>query len=142
MASPKLGVTVLSLRVAGSDDLDNAFAAISQRHPEGLIVLYGPMRGNDLPRVVEFVTSNRLPTVFEIDRGVRGGGLMEFGPNLKDLAGQIGCYVDNIANGANPADLAVEEPTNFELIINLKAARTMGLTLPQALLLRADRMIE
>jgi len=142
MASPKLGVTVQSLRVSGSDDLDKAFAAISQGHPEGLIVLYGPMRGNDLPRVVEFVTSNRLPTVFEIDRGVRGGGLMEFGPNLKDLAGHIGAYVDKIANGANPADLPVEEPTNFELIINLKAARTMGLTIPQALLYRADRVIE
>ena len=142
MASPKLGVTVQSLRVSGSDDLDKAFAAISQGHPEGLIVLYGPMRGNDLPRVVEFVTTNRLPTVFEIDRGVRGGGLMEFGPNLKDLAGHIGAYVDKIANGANPADLPVEEPTNFELIINLKAARTMGLTIPQALLYRADRVIE
>jgi putative ABC transport system substrate-binding protein len=142
MASPGLGVTVQSVRVSGSGELDKAFAAISQGRPDGLIILYGPMRGNDLPRIVEFVTRNGLPTVFEIDRGVRGGGLMEFGPNAKDLARHIGAYVDKIANGAKPADLPVEEPTNFELIINLKAAKTMGLTIPQSLLLRADRLIK
>lgn len=142
MASPGIGVSVQSLRVAGSDDLDKAFAAISQGRPEGLIVLYGPMRGNDLSRIVEFVSRNGIPTVFEIDRGVRGGGLMEFGPNTTELARHVGAYVDKIANGAKPADLPVEEPTKFEVIINLKAARTMGLTIPQSLLLRADRVIE
>lgn len=142
MASPGIGVTVQSLRVAGSADLDKAFAAISQSRPEGLIVLYGPMRGNDLSRIVDHVTRNGLPTVFEIGRGVSGGGLMEFGPNATELARHVGAYVDKIANGAKPADLPVEEPTKFELIINLKAARTMGLIIPQSLLLRADRVIE
>jgi putative ABC transport system substrate-binding protein len=142
MASPSLGVTLQSLRVSGSDELDKAFAAISQDRPDGLIILYGPMRGNDLSRIVEFVTRNKLPTAFELDRGVRGGGLMEFGPNAKDLARHIGAYVDKIANGAKPSDLPVEEPTKFELIINLKAAKTMGLTIPPSLLLRADRLIE
>jgi putative tryptophan/tyrosine transport system substrate-binding protein len=142
IASPSLGVIVQSIRVSGSDDLDKAFAAIAESHPGGLIVLFGPLRGNDLPRIVEFVTSNRLPTVFELGQGVRGGGLMEFGPSFAELARHVGTYVDKIANGANPGDLPVQEPTEFELIINLKAARTMGLTIPPPLLLRADRVIE
>jgi putative ABC transport system substrate-binding protein len=142
MASPKLGVTVQSIRVSGSGELDKAFAAISQGRPGGLVVLFGPMRGNDLPRIVEFVTRNGIPTVFEIGRGVSGGGLMEFGPNLTELARHIGAYVDKIANGAKPADLPVEEPTNFEMVINLKAAQAMGLKIPQSLLVRADRLIK
>jgi putative ABC transport system substrate-binding protein len=142
MAAPRLGVTVQSVRVSSSDDFDQAFAAIGQGRPGGLIVLFGPMRGNDLPRIVEFVTRNRMPTVFELDRGVRGGGLMEFGPKLSDMALRIGAYIDKIANGARPGDLPVEEPTRFELIVNLKAARLMGLALPQSLLLRADQVIE
>ncbi len=142
MASPKLGVTVQSIRVSGSGELDKAFAAINQGRPGGLIVLFGPMRGNDLPRIVEFVTRNGIPTIFEIGRGVRGGGLMEFGPNLTELARHIGAYVDKIANGAKPGDLPVEEPTNFEMVINLKAAQSMGLKIPQSLLVRADRLIE
>lgn len=142
MAAPSLGVTVQSVRVSSSDDFDQAFGAIGQGRPGGLIVLFGPMRGNDLPRIVEFVTHNRLPTVFELDRGVRGGGLMEFGPKLSDMALRIGAYIDKIANGARPGDLPVEEPTRFDLIVNLKAARVMGLALPQSLLLRADQVIE
>ena len=142
MAAPTLGVTVQSVRVSSSDDFNQAFGAIGQGRPGGLIVLFGPMRGNDLPRIVEFVTHNRLPTVFELGQGVRGGGLMEFGPNQADMARRVGAYVDKIANGAKPADLPVEEPTRFELIINLKAARTMGLTLPQSLLFRADEVIQ
>ena len=141
-ASPKLGVSVQSLRVSGSADIDKALAAIETGRAGGLIVLFGPMRGDDLPKVVDFVTRNKLPTVFEIGRGIRDGGLMEFGPNLTELARHIGGYVDKIANGAKPADLPVEEPTRFEFIINLKAAKSMGLTIPQSLLLRADAVIE
>lgn len=142
MAAPSLGVTVQSVRVSSSDDFNQAFAAIGQGRPGGLIVLFGPMRGNDLPRIVEFVTGSRIPTVFELGQGVRGGGLMEFGPSVSDMALRIGAYIDKIANGARPADLPVEEPTRFELIVNLKAARGMGLVLPQSLLLRADELIQ
>ena len=142
VASPSLGVIVQSIGVSGSDDLDKAFAAIAESKPGGLVVLFGALRGNDLPRIVEFVTSNRLPTVFELGQGVRGGGLMEFGASSAVLARHVGTYVDKIANGANPGDLPVQEPTEFRLVINLKAARTMGLTIPSSLLLRADRVIE
>lgn len=141
-AAPKLGVTVLSLRVSSSDDFDKAFAAISEHRTGGLIALFGPMRGNDLPRIVEFVSRNRIPTIFELGQGVHGGGLMEFGPNLVGLARLAGVYVDKIANGAKAADLAIAEPTTFELVVNLKTAKALGLTIPQSLLLRADRVVE
>jgi len=141
LAAPSLGVTVQSVRVSSSDDFDQAFAAIERGRPGGLIVLFGPLRGNDLPRIVEFATRNRLPAVFELGQGVRGGGLMEFGPSSTEMARRVGAYIDKIANGARPGDLPVEEPTKFELVVNLKAARTMGLTIPQSLLLRADRVV-
>ena len=142
IAAPILGVTVQSIRVSSSDGFEQAFAAIAKGGSQGLIVLFGPMRGDDLPRIDEFVTRNRLPAVFELGRGVSGGGLMEFGPDIAELARHVGAYVDKIANGAKPADLPIEEPTKFELVINLSAARAMKLTIPQSLLLRANRVVE
>jgi putative ABC transport system substrate-binding protein len=141
-AAPKLGVTLQSVEVSGSDRFAEAFAALARARPEGMIVLFGPLRGDDLPRIVEFVVQHRIPTVFEVGQGVRGGGLMEFGPSQVRMARRAAAYIDKIANGANPSSLPVEEPTVFELIINLPAARTMGITIPQGLLLRADRVIE
>ena len=141
-AAPSLGVTIESIRVAGPGDFDRAFTAIGASKAGGLIVLYGPMRGDDLPRIVEFVTGHRLPTVFELGQGVRGGGLMEFGPDFADAARRAGVYIDKIVNGARPADLPIEEPTKFELVLNLKAARTLGLAVPPSLLMRADRTYE
>ena len=140
-AAPALGVTLQSLEVTGSDQFEQAFAAIRRGQPQGLIVLFGPLRGDDLPRIVEFVVKHRLPTVFEVGQGVRGGGLMEFGPSQWRMARRAAAYIDRIANGANPAALPVEEPTEFELIINLRAAKRMGLTIPPAMLLRADYVI-
>ena len=141
-AAPTLGVTVQSVRVSGSDEFDQAFTAIERGHPGGLIVLFGPLRGNDLPRIVEFVAQHRIPTIFELGQGVRGRGLMEFGPSQWRMVRRGAAYIDKIANGAHPEDLPVEELTVFELVINLKAARTMGITIPAALLQRADRVIE
>jgi len=141
-AAPTLGVTIQSVRVSGSDEFEQAFAAIERGHPGGLIVLFGPLRGNDLPRIVEFVAQHRIPAVFEVGQGVRGGGLMEFGPSQWRMARRAAAYIDKIANGARPAGLPVEEPTVFELVINLKAAKTMGIAIPQSLLLRADRVLE
>jgi putative ABC transport system substrate-binding protein len=111
--SPQLGVILQSVRVTGSDDFDQAFAALESSHPQGLVVLYGPKRGNDLPRIVEFVTQHKLPTIFEPERGVRAGGLMVFGAKLKPMSRRAAAYVDKIANGADPATLPVEEPTLF-----------------------------
>ena len=141
-AAPHLGITVQSIRVSGSDDLDKAFPAIARSGAGGLIVLYGPMRGNDLPRIVDFVTRHRIPSIFELGRGTLGGGLMDFGPSFAKMARRAGAYIDKIANGIRPADLPVEEPRQVELVINLKAARELGLTLPPAVVFRADRVIE
>jgi putative tryptophan/tyrosine transport system substrate-binding protein len=141
-AAPSLGITIESIRVAGPGDFERAFAAIGASKAGGLIVLYGPMRGDDLPRIVDFVTRQRLPTVFELGQGVKGGGLMEFGPDFADAARRAGGYVDKLVNGARPGDLPIEEPTKFELVLNLKAARTLGLALPPSLLMRADRTFE
>ena len=141
-ASPRLGVTLQSVRVASSEEFEKAFTAIEAGNPGGLVVLYGPFRGNDLPRIVEFVAQRKIPTVFEIGRGIVGGGLMEFGPDLLPMARRAAIYIDKIANGANPATLPIEEPTGFRLIINLKAARTIGIDIPQSLLLRADQVVE
>jgi len=142
MAAPTLGATVLSLRVAGSAELDKAFAALEQNRPDGLVVLFGPLRGNDLPRIVDFVGRNRIPSIFELDRGVEGGGLMEFGSNRAEQARDAVAYVDKIANGASPADLPVEEPTKLKLIINNKTAKALGLAIPPAILARANEVIE
>ena len=141
-ASPRLGITIQSVRVTSSDDFDRAFSAIEAGHPDGLVVLYGPLRGNDLPRIVKFVTQHKLPTIFESGQGVRGGGLMEFGALSSQMARRAASYIDKIANGAIPAELPVEEPSQFFLVINMQAAKNMGFEVPQSLLLRADRVIE
>lgn len=141
-ASPKLGVALQSVRLTSSREFDQAFAAIETGQPGGLIVLFGPLRGDDLPRIVDFVVRKKLPTMFELGQGVRGGGLMEFGPNLEPMFRRAATYIDKIANGANPATLPIEEPTGFELVINLKAARSIGIEIPQSLLLRADQIVE
>jgi putative tryptophan/tyrosine transport system substrate-binding protein len=142
VASPKLGVALRSIRVTNSDQFDQAFAAIEDARPGGLIVLFGPLRGNDLPRIVQFVADHRIPTIFELGQGVRGGGLMEFGPSALRMARRAAAYIDKIANGADPASLPVEEPVAFQLVINLKAAAAIGVAIPQSLLLLADRVIE
>jgi ABC-type uncharacterized transport system substrate-binding protein len=141
-AAPHLGVTIQSIRVASPDDFDQAFAAITASRPGGLIVLYGPLRGNDLPRIVDFVTRVRLPAVFELGQGVRGGGLMEFGPDFADAARGVGAYVDKIVNGTKAGELPVAEPTKFRVVINMKAAKALRLTIPQSLLLQADQVVE
>src|ERR1051326_6373034 len=140
-AAPSLGVTIQSVRVAGPEDFDKAFAAIGERRPDGLIVLYGPMRGTDLPRLTDFTTRNRLPAVFDSEQGARDGGFMTFGAR-PGLAHEAGRYIDKILKGAKPADLPVEEPRTHQLIINLRTAKALGLTIPPALLLRADQVIE
>jgi len=140
-AAPKLGLTLQSVQVSSSQQFELAFDALARSKPQGLIVLFGPLKGNDLPRIVEFVVEHRIPTIFEPGQGVRGGGLMEFGPSQAGMARRAGAYIDKIANGANPATLPVEEPTVFELVINLQAAKRMGITIPTPLLLRADRVV-
>jgi putative ABC transport system substrate-binding protein len=97
---------------------------------------------NEQKRLVNLAAQNRLPTVYPWREPVEAGGLLSYGPNLKDLYRRAAYFVDKILKGAKPADLPVEQPTTFELVINVKTAKALGLTIPQPILLRADHVIE
>jgi len=107
-----------------------------------LVVLPTPMFFTERGRLVDLAAKNRLPTVFPYREFVDVGGLMAYGPDLADLSRRAATYVDKILKGANPGDLPVEQPTKFDLVINLKTAKALGLTIPPSLLLRADQVIE
>jgi putative ABC transport system substrate-binding protein len=107
-----------------------------------LAVLPTPMFFSERRRLVDLAAKNRLPTVFPYKEFVDVGGLMAYGPNLADLNRRAATYVDKILKGANPGDLPVEQPTKFELVINLKTAKALGLTIPPSLLARADEVIQ
>jgi putative ABC transport system substrate-binding protein len=118
------------------------FAAIIRDHAEGLIVDSDPVNGTNQERIVAFAAANRLPAIYVWRRYVDSGGLMSYGPNFHELWRRAATYVDKILKGANPADLPVERPTVFEFVVNLKTAKSLGLTIPQSILLRADEVIE
>ena len=124
------------------NDLDGRFTALSRERVGGLIVLPSPMFLSERRRVVELAAKNRLPGMFFSREFVEAGGLMSYGPNFLELWRRAAVYVDKILKGAKPADLPIEQPTKFELVINLKTAKALGLTIPQSVLLRADRIIQ
>ncbi|HKX01685.1 MAG TPA: ABC transporter substrate-binding protein [Methylomirabilota bacterium] len=137
-----LGVQVRFSDVQAPNDLDRAFSAITVEQPDALFVLSGPLLFNLRRRIVEFATTHRLPSVFVGRESVEAGGLISYGPSVDDLVRRAATYVDKILKGAKPGDLPVEQPTKFELVINLKTAKALGLTIPQSLLQRADQVIE
>jgi putative ABC transport system substrate-binding protein len=138
-AAPGLGVVLLSLPVAGRDDIDRAFAQMTRERPGGLIIHGNPLLGSE---VVDHVVKSRLPHIFTTSGSVEAGGLMSYGANHLDLWRRAAIYVDKILKGTKPADLPVEQPTKFELVINLKTANQIGVTIPQWTLMRADRVLK
>jgi len=142
VAARTLKVKVDLLDAGNATNLDKAFAAIGARGAQGIIVAGDPFFTANRTRLIEFATSKRLPAVYFYKLFADAGGLITYGANLEDSHRRAATYVDKILKGAKPADLPVEQPTTFELAINLKAAKALGLTIPQALLLRADRVIE
>jgi putative tryptophan/tyrosine transport system substrate-binding protein len=123
-------------------DLENAFSAIAREHAQAVVVLgFGPYMAAR-QRIAELALRYRLPTFFSWRDHVEAGGLMSYGPDLDDLLRRAAIYVDKILRGAKPADLPVEQPTKFELVINLKTAKALGLTIPPSVLGRADQVIE
>jgi putative ABC transport system substrate-binding protein len=126
----------------GPDDFASAFSAMAKERAGAFIVLPSPMLFGEHRRIVELATNNRLPGMYQAREFVDGGGLMSYGANLDDLFRRTATYVDKIVKGAKPADLPVERPTKFELIINLKAATAVGLTISRDILLVADEVIE
>ena len=140
-AGRSLGVQVQSLEVRGRDDFAGAFAA---RHPrtEAVVVVSSRLMTLNRARILDLAAQNRLLLVSGYGPWAAGGGLLSYGPDLDAVIRNSATYVDRILKGAKPADLPVEQPTKFELVINLKTAKAAGLTIPQSLLLRADQVIE
>jgi putative ABC transport system substrate-binding protein len=142
VAARALGLTVRPWEVRDADDFDKIFAAINKERPDGLYVTGGPLMGTNRKRIVGFALKSRLPSMYNSRDAVEAGGLMSYGADLADSYRRVAYYVDRILKGAKPADLPVEQPTKFELVINLKTAKQIGLTIPPELLARANRLIK
>jgi ABC-type uncharacterized transport system substrate-binding protein len=142
VATRALGVRLEFVEARGPADVDGAFAEITKARAGALTVLPSSMFFNERRRLVDLAAKNRLPAVHPAREYVDAGGLMAYGPNLADLYRRAATYVDRILKGANPGGLPVEQPTKFELVINLKTAKALGLTIPPALLGRADEVIQ
>ena len=142
VAARALGVRVQFVEARGPDDFDRAFSEMTRARAGALTVLGGAMFIIAQRRLVDLAAKNRLPAVYGLREYVDAGGLMSYGPNNVDLFRRAATYVDKILKGAKPADLPVEQPTKFELVINLKTAKALGLTIPPSLLTRADEVIQ
>jgi putative ABC transport system substrate-binding protein len=141
-AGQSLGIQVQSLEVRGPDDFDSAFEAARREQPDGLITVEDPLTFNYRKLIADFATGHRLPALHGLREFVTAGGLMSYGANLADLYRRAAGYVDKIFKGAKPADLPVQQPTKFDLAINLKTAKALGLDVPPTILVRADEVIE
>ena len=137
-----LGVRLQIVEARGPADMDRAFSEMTQARAGALTVVTSAMFFQERRRLVDLAAKNRLPAVYPFREFVDAGGLMSYGPNAADLFRRAATYVDKILKGAKPGDLPVEQPTKFELAINLKAAKALGLTLPASLLARADEVID
>jgi len=141
-AAQSLGVEIHVAEVQGPDRFESAFAAIKAARAGALIVLPDGMLYSQHPRIVTFSAASHLPALFGQKEVVEAGGLIAYGPNIPASFRRSAAYVDKILQGAKPADLPVEQPTIFELVVNLETARAIGLTIPASILLRADEVIE
>jgi putative ABC transport system substrate-binding protein len=142
VAAEVLGIQLQFVEARGPADIDKAFSEITGARADALIVLVSGMLLGERSRVVDLAARNRLPVVYTFRELVDAGGLMSYGTSLADLFRRAASYVDKILKGAKPADLPVEQPVKLELVINLKTAQALGLTLPPTLLARADQVIE
>ena len=142
VAARALGVRLQVVEARGPEDFDRAFSDMTRARAGALTVLATPVFDSERRRLVDLAAKNRLPTVYSYRSYVEAGGLMSYGPDLPDSFRRAATYVDKILKGAKPADLPVEQPTKFELVINLKTAKALGLAIPPSLLLRADQVIE
>lgn len=138
----QLGLRLQLQEARSIDDLDTAFAAIARGPATALIVLPSPLFFTQRRRIVGLATQYRLPTMYPYREAAEDGGLIAYGASVPDLFRRGATYVDKLLKGAKPGDLPIEQPTKFDFVINLKTARALGLTIPPALLLRADQVIE
>jgi putative ABC transport system substrate-binding protein len=141
MAAQDLGLKLQSLEVKTSEDFENRFKAAATQRAGALLVLHDALVASNTGKIVAFAAKNRLPTMYGSNEVVDVGGLMSYAANIPDLFRRSATYVDKILKGAKPGDLPVEQPTKFELVINLKTAKQIGATIPPNVLARADRVI-
>jgi|ERR1700736_538414 putative ABC transport system substrate-binding protein len=139
-AAQTMGIEVQSLEVRNPDDFENVFEAVRPKHPDALIAVEDPLIGSG--RIATFAAANKLPAINGFRDFAEAVGLMAYGASLSDLFRRAAAYVDKILRGANPADLPIQQPTKFELVINLKTAKALGLIFPPTLLALADEVIE
>jgi len=140
-AAEALGVKLQPVEASSPNDLDRALTRITAAHPDGLVLIVDRFLASYRASIVQFVVKNRLPGMFPYPEFAQEGGLMSYGPDYADLFRRTATYVDKILKGAKPGDLPIEQPTKFELVINLKTAKALGLTIPQSVLLRTDEVI-
>ena len=133
---------LLSIEARYADDFAPAFEAIVKAQPKGLVILSAPLMNIYTPRIAEFALSLKLPSIYIDGSFPRAGGLMSYGPDFDSIWNRAATYVDRILKGEKPANLPVEQPTKFDLVINLRTAKALGLGVPQSLLVAADETIE
>ena len=142
VAVPALGLQLTSAPIRNADEFEGAFAAVLQRRPNAALVTGDPLLRRYQNRIIDFAAKNRLPAMYQEKEWVAAGGLLSYGPNFPDLFRQGALYVHKILQGAKPADLPIEQPTRFDLAINVKTARALGFEIAPTLLTRADEVIE
>jgi putative ABC transport system substrate-binding protein len=142
IAAQGLRVNLELIEARTPSELNKAFAAMMRARAGGVLVLTDPMFNAEARRLAQLASASGLPAIYGFRTWVDAGGLMSYGPNFPDLFHRAAAYVDRILKGAKPGDLPIEQPTKFDLVINLKTAKALGLTIPQSLLLRADEIIQ
>ena len=138
----QLGLQLVTLEARDGDEVDRAFARAAREHCDGIVVLASPMFAALKQEIVALAERHRIAAMYEHRDFVEAGGLMSYGPDLRDVFRRAAIYVDRIVKGARPGDLPVEQPTKFELVINSRTAKALGLTVPQLVLLRADEVLQ
>ena len=142
IAAQTLGVQLQLLEARHQNEIDTAFAAMARERPDALLVMADPMLDSQRQRIVDLAMKTHLPAIYQWREFAESGGLMSYGADIFALYRRLPMYVDKVLKGAKPAELPVEQPTKYELVINLKTAKALGLTIPRSLLLRADHVIE
>ena len=141
-AGKQFGIRMAVLNASNESEIDAAFGKLSRERPDGIFVMDNPLNFRLAKAIAARVAAARIPAIYPFVEYADAGGLLVYGANFVDQFRRVATYIDKILKGAKPSDLPVEQPTKFELIINLKTAKALGLRIPQSVLLRADRVIE
>jgi putative ABC transport system substrate-binding protein len=142
LSAKELGLQLYSMEVSSGDKYENAFKEAVKARSAALAVTADPLHNSHPKRIADLATKNRLPAIYPWDHFVNSGGLMSYGPNFAAAGRDVARYVDRILKGTKPADLPVEQPTRFELVINLRTAKSLGLAIPPVVLMRAEKVVK